>query len=188
MTFRELIESSSNTAVVIFHGDNFETTKIEPKWMFHSSSNNQEGIGIYFGTLLETAQAYGKNIVKAVINHKNFIDSRVDVRKIPKAKVIKMLEELNKIDNEELYYLMTDYGIDIREPEDVTKQDIIKLYNYLANEQVRNFQVLMCEKFGVENFVRLWNDIIKIDGTYQKQAKDNTWYAVINTNIKLEKL
>lgn len=29
--------------ITVYHGDNFGTTKLEPKWMLHKESNNQEG-------------------------------------------------------------------------------------------------------------------------------------------------
>ena len=188
-TFREWLREAS-TLTTVYHGDNFGTTKIDPKWMLHSSSNNQEGVWIYFGTLLETAKDYGKNIVKAELNHKKFIDSRADVSKLNKASTVKLLQELHKIDNEPLWYLLSDWGFEVYEPEDVQDYYLEQLYNKLKEEQIRNFQVELAQKFGTENFVKAWNKHIKLDGTFQVQdkSKNNIWYAIMNTDIKLTKI
>lgn len=188
-TFREWLREA-NTLTTIYHGDNFGTAKIDPKWMLHADSNNQEGVGIYFGTLLETAEAYGKHIVKAEINHKKFIDSRANVSKLNKASVVKLLQELHNIDNEPLWYLLTDYGFEVYEPEDVQDYHLEKLYDKMKSTQIRWFQIELAQKFGTENFVKAWNKYIKIDGTFQVQDKstNNIWYAIINTDIKLTKI
>lgn len=187
--FREWLREA-NTLTTVYHGDNFGTTKIDPKWMLHADSNNQEGVGIYFGTLLETAQAYGKDIVKAEINHKKFIDSRASVSKLNKASTVKLLQELHKIDNEPLWYLLTDYNFEVYEPEDVEDYHLEKLYDKMKSTQIRWFQIELAEKFGTENFVKAWNKHLKIDGTFQVQDKstNNIWYAIINTDIKLTKI
>lgn len=180
INFKDFLNESK---VQVFHGDNHKTKKINPSLM--NNGNNQEGIGIYFGNQIEIAQSYGKDIVSAEIDTKNFIDSRALLNKISKSKVIKLLTELQKIDEEEFYYLTTDYGVEVMEPEDVDSSVILDLWNLIKSEQVRNFQVDMAQKFGTENFVRLWNEIIKIDGTFHPQTKDKTWFAIINPKIKL---
>ena len=50
---------------------------------------------------------------------------------------------------------------------------------------MRNFQVDMAGKFGVEIFVKKWNEIIKIDGTYHERTEDEIWFAIINHNIPI---
>lgn len=37
------VNESNNISV--YHGDDFNTTKLDPKWMLHKDSNNQEGVG-----------------------------------------------------------------------------------------------------------------------------------------------
>ena len=180
MTFKSLLESTT-----IYHGDNFTTIKLSPKLMNHG--NNQEGVGIYFGSL-DTAQVYGKNIISANINPKKFINSRDPIGKHFESKIKNILFELHKTNNEPLYYDMTDWGIEVQEPEEVDIFLLGELAHKLKNEQVRNFQVDMANKFGVETFVKVWNKVLpNIHGTYQDQSND-TWYAVINTKIKVEKL
>jgi len=68
MKFKEFINEASNM-VTIYHGDNYGTKKLDPKLM--NNGNNQEGIGIYFGTL-DVAEDYGKNIVQVTVNKKDF--------------------------------------------------------------------------------------------------------------------
>lgn len=174
--------------ITVYHGDNFKTNKLEPKWMNHADSNNQEGVGIYFGTLLETAEAYGKNIIKAEINHKRFINSRYTLDNINSKKIISLLKELHKLDNEPLWYLLTDYNFQISEPSKVKAFHLEKLFDKIKSQQIRHFQIDMCENFGTENFVKIWNEIIKIDGTFQEQSEGNVWYAIINDQIKVTTL
>ena len=179
MSFRTLLESTK----IIYHGDNFNTTKLDPKLMNYG--NNQEGIGIYFGTL-ETAQSYGKNIIQTTIDTKKFINSRESIGKYFKSKIKDILFELHKIDNEPLYYDLTDWGVEIQEPEDVDIFLLGQLAHNIKDDEVRNFQIDMANKFGVQNFVKIWNKILpNIHGTYNKKLN---FYAIINTKIKVEKV
>jgi len=50
---------------------------------------------------------------------------------------------------------------------------------------VRNFQIDLANRFGVDQFVNIWNKTTKIDGTKQKQPNGAMWYSVINPKIKL---
>ena len=180
-TFREMVNEETT---VIYHGDDFGTKKLEPKLM--NNGNNQEGIGIYFGDL-ETAESYGKYVITAEIDHKNFLDSRKPIGNfVSTVKISKILMELWKSDEEAMYYQITDWGVEISEPEDIEKEHIKELASKIANDDVRNFQITLAETYGVEIFVELWNKYIKKDGTYQKQNRD-IWYAVINPAIKVRK-
>ena len=181
MTFRELLVESK---IIIYHGDNFGTTKIDAKLM--NNGNNQEGIGIYFSNNIDTAKSYGKDIIKIEGNLK-LIPSRVDMSIINDKKIYNLLKDMHKADLEKFYYYISDY-IEVYEPEDVNDKHIIEMIKYAKSEQVRNFQVDMAEKFGVEEFVKSWNKHIKIDGTYEKQNSKEIWYAIINTDIKVEKI
>ena len=184
MKFKDFLNESK---VVTYHGDDFGTKKLEAKLM--NNGNNQEGIGIYFGSLT-TAETYGKYVVKAEINHSKFIDSREDIGKYIKVdKIAKLFVHLHKLDGEPLYYMVTDWGIDgVVEPEDVEPQHLKELASKMLEEEVRNFQITLAEAFGVVDFVEAWNKIIKIPGTYQKQGGDEFWYAIIDTKIKVEKI
>jgi len=52
---------------------------------------------------------------------------------------------------------------------------------------VRNFQIDLAARFGVDQFVNIWNKTTKIDGAKQKQPNGATWYSVINPKIKIIK-
>ena len=169
--------------VEIFHGDNFGTKKLQPKFM--NNGNNQEGIGIYFGTH-EVASTYGKDIVKVTIDKDDFIPSRDSiVDHVDLDMMANIMAELHKIDNEPLYYYITDFGIELDEPEDVEFYHIQQLADELQDEEVRNFQIDMAERFTVESFVDIWNKVTDIHGTY---SDDTGFYAIINTNYKLKSL
>lgn len=172
--------------VEIFHGDNFNTKKLDPKLM--NNGNNQEGIGIYFGNL-QTAESYGKNIVKTSINPKRFIPARDSISDHIKVRDIsKLLKELHKIDNEPLYYEVTDWGEEVPEPEDIKDYHLEDLAENIKDEEVRNVQIDLAEKFGVLNFVKVWLKVVKgIDGTFTDRPSD-TWYAVLNPKYSLEKV
>ena len=168
--------------ITVYHGDNHNTKKLEIEKMF-MGGNQQEGVGIYFGSSVDVAKDYGKNIIVAKINPKNFIYSRDEIGKfINKSTLEKILIELNKVDNEEFYYLITDYGVELTEPtKNVDKKDMDILINKISKEQVRNFQIDMCQRFGVKSFVKLWNNYTKIQGTYNKEG----FYAIIDPTIKV---
>ena len=180
-TFREIVQEA--TTITIYHGGPAIVKTIDPKWMMTAASNNQEGIGIYFGNL-DVASSYGRSIVQAEINPKKFIDSRESIGKYSKGILNQLLQILHKTDNEPLYYELTDWGVEVQEPEDVTSAHLRELSLNLKDEEVRNFQIDMAQKFGVEAFVEAWNKIYpQIHGTYNK---DLGFYAVINSKIKVK--
>jgi hypothetical protein len=187
-TFLDYVSSiNESSSTIVYHGDDFNTTKLEPKWMLHKDSNNQEGVGIYFSIRPETAKSYGKNIVAAEINHKNFIDSRSELGKINSKKIVNLMKYLHSLDNEPLWYLLTDYGFEVYKPEDVEDWHFLELYKKMKTEHIRNFQIELAQKFNTEDFVKAWNKFVKIDGTFQKQPNGDVWYAIINTDIKISK-
>jgi len=184
MKFKEFINEST---VITYHGDDFNTKKLEAKLM--NNGNNQEGIGIYFGSLA-TAETYGKDIIKAEINPKNYIDSRKNINKyLTIRQIIKILKDMYKVDEETMYYMITDWGVEISEPEDIMEEHIEFLADKMQNEEVRNFQITMAQEFNVIDFVESWNKHCKnIHGTFQKQGNGEIWYCIINTNVKVQKV
>jgi len=180
MKLKLLLEAKT---VTTYHGDNFGTKKLEPKLMMQKASNAQEGVGIYFGSF-ETAEGYGKHLVSAEVDPSKFINSRGDVGKELKLiPVTLFLSELHKLDSEPFYYALTDWvgsgAREIAEPEDVIETDLNFLAEKYLDEEVRNFQIDMAEKFTVEKFVETWNRVFEnIHGTYNK---DLDWYCIINT-------
>jgi len=181
--FKQFILESKLT---IYHGDNFNTKKLSPKLM--NNGNNQEGIGIYFSTELSTAQNYGKNIVSLEIDTTKFVGSRDNVSKhLSKKSLIKLFEEINKIDNEAFYYFVSDW-IEVYNPEDIEQWHLEAMVDNIGSEKIRNFQITMAEIVGVENFVKIWNKVFKnIHGTYYTWAENEKWFCVINPKLKLIK-
>lgn len=173
-----------NEDLKIYHGDNHNTKLPNPKLMMTKNSNNQEGVGIYFSDDINAAKDYGGNIISISINKKNFIESRDRVNShINKSKLISLLKAMTKIDKEEMYYYMSDYT-ELAEPDDIDESSYSNVADAIGNEEVRNLQVELARIIGVESFVKLWNKIIKIDGTYHRNGSD-VWYAVINPKYKL---
>lgn len=172
--------------VTIYHGDNHKTTKLLPKFMMQDSSNVQEGIGIYFGSL-EVAKTYGNDIVTLEVDKSTFYNSQDFVEDIKSlnSNVTKILKELSKVDKEAMFYLISDY-IEIYEVGDVEDYHMEELASYLAADEVRNFQIGLAQAFGVEKFVKVWNKILpKNNGTFHKPSG---FYAVINPKLKVKKL
>ena len=64
----------------VFHGDNYDTKKINIALM--NNGNNQEGVGIYFSDKIKDAEDYGANVVSVLINEDNFINSRASIATI----------------------------------------------------------------------------------------------------------
>jgi len=184
-TFREIAINEASAMVQIYHGDNYGTTKIEPKRMMSKDSNNQEGIGIYFGTL-DVAKDYGKDIITAKVNKRRFWGSRNSLSKHTNYKfILHLFKILFEIDNEPLYYMVTDWSIEISEPEDVTWMELKELAQNIMDDEVRNFQISMAQDYGVENFVKAWNRVFPDNlGTYNKE---NNFYAIINPKVKVTK-
>ncbi len=179
MSFKQYLKESIK---LIYHGDNHKTKKMDVSLM--DKGNNQEGIGIYFSDNIDTAFDYGSNVVSAEINTSKFLHSRAKVSKIGQAKVKKLLHVLWKSNKEEMFYYISDY-IEVSEEDDVKDIHIDEMAGYLMDGEIRNFQIDLAEKFGVENMVREWNKIIKIDGLYNKNNDNEVWYAVINPKTKL---
>jgi hypothetical protein len=173
-----------NESLEIYHGDNHNTNQLSSKLMMTKSSNNQEGVGIYFSDDINAAKDYGKNIISISINKKNFVESRDRVGShISKSKLISLLKTMTKIDKEEMYYYMSDYT-ELASPENINESSYLEVAELISDEEIRNLQVDLARIIGVESFVKLWNKIIKIDGTYHRNGSD-VWYAVINPKYNL---
>jgi len=172
--------------MVIYHGDNHNTTSLDPALM--NNGNNEIGIGISFGSY-EVAETYGKNIVEALINPERFVDARGDLgEEIDSECITKLLLELHPINKDFLYYELTDWGYEIMDRNSIEEDEAFLLVRCYQDEEVRNFQTSMAKAYGVEKFVEAWNKHVKIDGTFLKRTEDETWYAIINTDISVEKI
>jgi len=169
--------------VRVYHGGGVTLKELEPKWMMHDNSNNQEGVGIYFGETVEIAQAYGPKIVFIDIEPKYFVDPRESAGKHLRADqlsrlIIKALGANSSL-REDIFYWVSDY-VEIVEPEDLNDDNIEEACGYMLDEEIRNVQVEFAEMLGTELFVELWNKYIpKIHGLYNKHEG---FYSVIHTS------
>ncbi len=168
--------------IIVYHGDDFNTTKIDPKFMF--GGNNQEGVGIYFGAL-EVAKKYGRDIVSIDINPRDFKDARTDIDRIINEKqAVSIFKYILKKDSD-FWYILTDYGMEISEPEDVDDYHLRELWDSMKTTEARNFQIEIVQNSSVEPFVEAWNKFTKVHGLYEKESG---FYSVINTKYKLTKV
>ena len=172
-------EITSSTTV--YHGDNHNTSSMDPKLMNYG--NNQEGIGIYFGTL-DTALGYGDNIVSTVIDTSKFLNSRnITEDSLSIVKLTTLIQELNKRDSD-FWYLFTDFGMEVQGSDEVEQHHCVELAYALGNDELRNMQITLAERSNVELFVALWNKIFpNVHGLYNEE-----FYAIINTGYKLSKV
>ena len=167
-------------SITVYHGDNHGTTAMDPKLMNYG--NNQEGIGIYFGTL-DTARGYGDKIASTTIDTANFLNSRsITADKLSIGNLTTLIQELNKRDSD-FWYLFTDFGMDV-EQDTVEEYHCSELAQALGDDELRNMQITLAERSNVELFVQLWNKIFpNVHGLY-----DDEFYAILNTNYKLTKV
>lgn len=181
--FQEFLNESKT--VTVYHGNKYGTSKINPKHM--DSSINEHGVGIYFTDEFNTSKMYGEHVVKAEINPSDFIESRSFIEKLGKS-FFNLLKYLYKIEPEGIWYLVTDYGMEVFNPEDVEESHLYELYKIAGKEQIRHMQQTLVDNTSVEDFVEGWLKTIKYKGTYQKQQTGETFYMIIDPNVKLEKV
>lgn len=178
------INENKSSIIEVYHGDNFQTSSIEIKNM-DLGGNMQEGVGIYFSTKLSVAQEYGDKIIKATINDNNFLPSQDSVEEWLKVKTIyEILKDLSE-DSEAMFYLVSDYGIYIEEPEDLEKGHLKELAEQMKTEEVRNFQITLAQSFGVKNFVNSWLSNTDYQGT---KNEDLEFYCIIDPTIEVTKM
>ena len=91
---------SSNT-LEVYHGDNYNTTRLDPRLM--NNGNNQEGIGIYFSDNPVTARKYGSNVIRCTINLNNIAQSRGDTSAIGMSAIKKIMMDMARVNKEEAF-------------------------------------------------------------------------------------
>lgn len=185
--FREYIRITESKLITVYKGSNKDLSKIVPNMFNSKDSDEQKGVGMFFSTNIEDAKKQGSDIYALKINSVDFVDSEERISKLGN-DTIKLLKDLHNIDHEHLYYLMSDYGFEVSDPENMTNADIEKLYNALKDEEIGTFQVDMVNMFGIEHFIDAWNKNIKFKGTFTKLVDGHIWYGILHiSNIKKEK-
>lgn len=167
---------------LIYHGDNYGgKLKLTDKYM--KLSNNQEGMGIYFGNL-SIARGYGDDITEAEIDTSRFADSRNPTHRVLSSRaVLKMLKYLAKEDLESMWYLATDYGFDV-DMED-TIDVLPNLAHAMKDEEIRNFQITLAQSFGTVPLSKAWKSATRLMGLYHTENNPHdhselTIYSVID--------
>jgi hypothetical protein len=111
MRYLQLIENNDT----LYHGDNFGTTSLDPKWMLHNDSNNQVGVGIYFSPDINVAKTYGPKISSISRQGLKIVESRqLAIDHIDLNQAAKFTKALNDA-NEDFWYVYSDYGIEVAE-------------------------------------------------------------------------
>lgn len=183
----QLVQEESR--LTIYHGDNHGLNAINGNYkvMNLEGSNQQEGPGIYFAVHKSTALGYGDKVVETTVNPKKFLPSREYVEDHLSVEVVgKILKEMYKED-EDLWYLLTDYGVYVTEPEEVEEHHWDELAEMLMNEQIRNFLITLVDasntKTAVSNFVKYsgyWGTYMKMPATDYSEA--DTWFAIMHND------
>lgn len=181
MRYQQLLED----AKTLYHGDDFGTTRLEPRWMIHDVSNNLEGVGIYFSPDINVAKSYGSKIISINASGLSIANSRQSVDSIvPDKKAIDFLQHLNRT-NEDFWYLITDYGIEVSDQSDVEMYHLQALHDMMKPEEMRNWQIELAQVTDIETFVPGWNKYIGIDGMYNPE---NSIYTISNPAIPVTPL
>jgi hypothetical protein len=191
-----LVEESANgPRQTVYHGDSFGLTYINGNYdlMSQKGSNQQEGPGIYFAKNQSTTKRYGNKVVSLSIDPERFIPSRDKAGShITPDDLANALIEMHK-DEDDMWYMLADYGIPVAEPEDVAEYHWEKLAELFMNEQVRNLLILLDENAGTQNFIEKFTRHVPVYGTYWKQdfmvdgkKTNDIWYAVLYNDEELE--
>jgi len=180
MRINQLTESNK----ILYHGDDYGTTALNPQWMMHRESNNQEGIGIYFSPDINIAKSYGNKISKIDADGLRIVNSRMPVENVINERdAINLLKYIFEND-EDFWYKISDY-IEVTGPEDVSDYHFQELFQMMEGQEIRNWQSEIAMATDITVFVTGWNKFIPIDGLYEQRTKH---HSIINTNIKVERV
>jgi len=181
MRYQHLLENPQ----LLYHGDDFGTKHLDIRWMIHDTSNNLEGVGIYFSPDINVAKSYGSKIISIDPSKLTLVNSREATDKlITTNKAVKFLDYINKT-NDDFWYLLTDYNIEVQSQEEVNPSHLVRLYNIMKFEEIRNWQIEIAMAVDINSFVTGWNKIIRIDGMFNPQ---NNIYTINNPAIQVTPL
>lgn len=160
--------------MIVYHGSNsnFKKLRISKSLVKHTSTELNEGLGIYFSTNREVASSYGKYIYTLEINDKLFRDFR------KKAECIKYIMEYVK-------YIKANVGIDIRSYVNLNN---IADYMYYGGISIANLSreisLLLdsCEKWYSKDVTETKRK--KTITLLKKYNKESLYAYMFNYNIK----
>lgn len=178
-----LVNLFESEDLILYHGDDYGTTTLEPKWMLHDESNNQEGVGIYFTPIIDDARGYGPKISSLRMSpylQERIVDSRSQTfEHISDEMGLKLLSLIHQ-NYEDFWYAVSDYA-GVTEPEEVDEYSLQAMFDMMKSQEIRNFQSELATHSSVEVFVAAWNAVVPIVGLWEAQTK---YYAIINTKLK----
>lgn len=176
MRYNQLVENKS----IVYHGDNEGTTVLQAKWMMHDTSNNQEGVGIYFTPDINVATNYGAKVSSIDLTGLKIVNSRMATESVVSDEQGTALTRYLSENNEDFWYIYSDYGIEVAEPEDVEEYHHEMLYDKMKTSEIRYWQMELAQAADVITLVTGWNKFINIDALLDRPSM---FYAVINTDI-----
>jgi hypothetical protein len=185
MKFKDYLNYlNESTPEVLYHGQRFKGDPFKSMKKYYNQGNQQEGPGIYFGSL-EVANDYGPFVYKTVESLKNklFLPSRKSIGRIPNfyKKVPVLLKELFKLDEETMFYQISDW-IPVSEPEEIEEYHIEEFASKLKDEELRNFLITYADLYGGD-FLDVFNKVYpKVYGTFNKELN---FYAFLKP-VKVE--
>ena len=94
---KKLLNESLNEIVsggeyIVYHGTNSDIQKFSDEFVGKEEATDQEGPGIYFTTLKEESEMYGKNLYSVKLTPRKLMDINKLMRKVRKLKLKWMLE------------------------------------------------------------------------------------------------
>jgi hypothetical protein len=172
------------TSLTLYHGDAFGTVgNLQPTYMLHGSSNNQEGVGIYFSPDITVAESYGSKVSMIQLTESQRkrvkLSRSLTYKTVSVAAAVNMLIKINQ-DDPDFWYLLTDYNIDVSSQEEVNSHHLQQLFHSMKAAELRNFQTELCMATSVATFVTAWNTSINIIGLYEPVSQ---FYSIISTGI-----
>lgn len=181
MRFLDLIEDEN---LVLYHGDDYGTTTLDPKWMIHDESNNQEGVGIYFTPNIDDARGYGPKISSLTLTpyqQQHLVDSRsLTSDHINPEMGLKLLMTIHQND-EDFWYAVSDYSYGaVTEPEDVDEHHLADMFHIMSTQEIRNFQSELATHSSGPVLIAAWNAIVPIIGMWEEKTQ---YYSIINTKL-----
>ena len=168
----------------VYHGGDFPTRSLDPKWMAHAEANQQEGVGIYFSTNLDTAKRYGSDIIFADIDLDRFVPSRDDVSKhISTQQLAEILLHMDRaLSGDEMYYFVTDW-LEYPSNTPLSYRAAYKIAKAYSDSEVRHLQNQWAYAIDEVAFVNAWNSVLDFDGTMNEVVPGEIFFAVINPEI-----
>jgi len=172
--------------ITVYKASDKKFNKIDTKFMVIAD----QGVGTYFTDyeFAKTNASFKENfLLSTEINLKYFVDSWIKIEKLVSLKKLQnFLFELYKTNEEGFFNLSLYFGIEVLNPEDLTEFHVLELSELIKSEQIRNFQKMIAEEFGIETFVKLWNKYFsEIHGTIYDE-NDVVYYSIINTKLKVK--